>query len=52
MYLGLQSSSQSGPGVVDYNKHVSLHSYAQRDDCFAILNFEIPEKRKNEERFT
>ena len=37
--------------MVDDNEHVPLHGYAQGNDCFAVLDSEIPEER-DEERFT
>ena len=50
-HLGLKSSTQRGPRVVDYDEHVSLHGYAQGNDCLAILDFKIPEEQ-DEKRFT
>lgn len=50
-HLGLQPSSQGGPGVIDDNEHISLDCYAQGNDCFAILDFKIPKEQNDEKLF-
>lgn len=45
LYLGLQTSSQCRPGMVDDHKHVSLHRHIKGNLGFPVLHLEIPAKR-------
>lgn len=38
VYLGLQTSSNGRPHVVDGNDDVALHAHAQRENYLALLD--------------
>lgn len=37
--------------MVDDDEHVPLDSYAQRNDCLAILNFKVSGEQNQEKQF-